>query len=470
MPYIIKSYRGVNSNITINDKQKDTGSTSLTLIGKDYEPYGEIILTNLYNMLENFAGPIPPSNPVVGQIWYDTSTQQVKVYSSLGTWEIFGGLTTGTTFPSSPNAGDMFFYNDGGFNKILYVYDGTSWFPANGLVISNTPPTTGLTNGLLWFNTIDYNYYIFRNGYFVKILTGGSYGLNPSGGKSTFDFVSISASSTKPKVNIGIVEISGDIVSIISENNITAAELAGNTYTTKDNSLTFGYNSKFPQGINAGLNLRGFYSNITFSDTLESHIINNSTNTNAVLRFRIGNDNILNVKSSRIEMTKPLEFTNQDYMKLPIGTSANRPPAPQPGQIRYNQATNMVEYYNGSSWIPLSNIVFIQEAPMLNIGLGQWRAVHNLGTTPRLFYVVVRFIAPQGTYQPGHEILMATSIDYDEGAGPSRNMVETVATNDSIYFLWRYDGTPDFRLGDLNTNTLFSLDVSNVIFIARWIP
>jgi hypothetical protein len=55
-------------------------ATSLTLVGRGTTEYGERLWNNLVHMLENFASGSQPSNPLTGQLWYDTQTGVVKVY------------------------------------------------------------------------------------------------------------------------------------------------------------------------------------------------------------------------------------------------------------------------------------------------------------------------------------------------------------------------------------------------------
>jgi hypothetical protein len=42
-------------------------------------------------------------------------------------------------------------------------------------------------------------------------------------------------------------------------------------------------------------------------------------------------------------------------LKLPSGTTAERPTSPSTGEWRYNTTTNLVEYYDGGSWRELSS-------------------------------------------------------------------------------------------------------------------
>ena len=57
----------------------NTLDTSLSLVGKGYPNYGQKIAQNFLHILENFASALPPENPIEGQLWYDTSDPTNKV-------------------------------------------------------------------------------------------------------------------------------------------------------------------------------------------------------------------------------------------------------------------------------------------------------------------------------------------------------------------------------------------------------
>jgi len=47
-----------------------------------------------------------------------------------------------------------------------------------------------------------------------------------------------------------------------------------------------------------------------------------------------------------------LKFTEAtDYLKIPTGTTAQRPGSASAGYIRFNTTTTKIEAYDGSSWI-----------------------------------------------------------------------------------------------------------------------
>lgn len=69
---------------TIVPQALDTTHTSLTLWGQGESNYGQYLHNDLVHLLENFAdtGPVnSPANPLVGQLWFDTAYQVLRVWN-----------------------------------------------------------------------------------------------------------------------------------------------------------------------------------------------------------------------------------------------------------------------------------------------------------------------------------------------------------------------------------------------------
>lgn len=147
MPYTISFSDPTKiDTITVPDMPPgiNTVDTSLSLVGRGYPNYGQKIAENFVHLLENFAGPVPPANPIEGQLWYDTS---------------------------NPN------------NKVLRVMDGTAsatrWPSANGIYQQGVDPKDSATQGLkvgdIWVDTASNQLKIYNSNSWTVI--GPSTGL-----------------------------------------------------------------------------------------------------------------------------------------------------------------------------------------------------------------------------------------------------------------------------------------------------
>ena len=182
MPYIINfSDPTKQTNITIPDMPPglNTVDTSLSLVGRGYPNYGQKFAENLVHLLENFASPVPPENPIEGQLWYDTS---------------------------SPN------------NKVLRIMDGTAnsvrWPSANGIYQQSSNPNDSYTvkNGDLWIDTSENK---------VKLWNGLTWQLvGPSGDTSSSQITgSIPEQITDINDNSAWViknYVNGEVISIVA--------------------------------------------------------------------------------------------------------------------------------------------------------------------------------------------------------------------------------------------------------------
>ncbi len=102
----------------IVDNGLDTSATDLTLIGKNVVGYGEYINENFVKLLENFASTTEPNNPIVGQVWYDTSDNRLKVYDGT-VFRIGAGPIVSNTAPITPGQGD--FWIDNVENQLYFI-------------------------------------------------------------------------------------------------------------------------------------------------------------------------------------------------------------------------------------------------------------------------------------------------------------------------------------------------------------
>ena len=121
MPYTINKTDGTTVT-TITDGTLDN-TTSLTLFGKSYSGWGELLQENLVKLLEDSASTSAPTAPLAGELWYDKSSNQIKVYDGTA-FKPTGGSKAQATAPTSPSAGDLWLDTD---DNQVYVYTGTAW-------------------------------------------------------------------------------------------------------------------------------------------------------------------------------------------------------------------------------------------------------------------------------------------------------------------------------------------------------
>lgn len=107
---------------TVEDGVLDS-TTSMKLIGRNYQSYGEPFNENLVKLLENSASSTAPSSPIKGELWFDSSASQLNVYDGSNFNAV--GVRSAATAPStSLSSGTL--WNDT-TNDQLYMYDGSAF-------------------------------------------------------------------------------------------------------------------------------------------------------------------------------------------------------------------------------------------------------------------------------------------------------------------------------------------------------
>lgn len=105
----------------------DNTSSSISLLGYDVWNWGELFQENILHMLEHFAAHTPPSNPTIGQAWFDVVTKQLKSYDG-AKWIPTSTAYVGNSQPiGTHNIGDMWYDTDDGPTGSLKFWNGTVW-------------------------------------------------------------------------------------------------------------------------------------------------------------------------------------------------------------------------------------------------------------------------------------------------------------------------------------------------------
>jgi hypothetical protein len=152
MSYIINNTRGQIVAV-VGDGTVNTTATDLALVGRAVTNYGDYQNENYVYLLENFANGSAPTQPILGQLWYDSSTDLISAYSTANVWvalasqdyvqlqkvsPAFSGTPTAPTAAVSTNSTQLattaFVQN----NKVSPAFSGTPVAPT-------AAPGTGTT-------------------------------------------------------------------------------------------------------------------------------------------------------------------------------------------------------------------------------------------------------------------------------------------------------------------------------------
>ena len=132
--------------LTLADAEIDSITTSLDLIGKNVNNYGQYVNNNLIKLLTSFASsPVNmPLNPQVGQLWFNTTDKRLTVFDGIEFNPTYGSHVDGTQ-PATTSTGD-FWYDT--VNSQLNIWNGSQYkliAPAVSGVLGKfgiEPPTT----------------------------------------------------------------------------------------------------------------------------------------------------------------------------------------------------------------------------------------------------------------------------------------------------------------------------------------
>ena len=223
---------------TITDGTVDT-TTSLQLFGRSYSGFGEGLNENLVKLLENSSSTAAPTAPLTGELWFDASSSQIKVYDGTN-WKPTGSAKSQSAQPSSASAGDLWHDSD---DDQMYFYTGSAW------QLLGPVYTKGQTLSGWKIQTVQD---AGANNYVISSMYAGNVQIAIASGSAQFTPVpTISGFATiKPGLNLnstlaGAVfngnTTSAQFVDVSSTTNTDATTIAGGNFVRADaNDITTG--------------------------------------------------------------------------------------------------------------------------------------------------------------------------------------------------------------------------------------
>jgi len=350
----------------IVDSTIDQTATDITLIGKNVAGYGEFFNENLVKMLENFANTSEPSNPITGQIWFDTATNRLKVYDGNG-FRIGSGPIVQGIAPTNVVQGDMwvdslekklYFYTASGSryeaSKIWNDSQGKSGFEIRSIYDTNNAlrviaelRVAALLIGIFSSSTVEFTPLVDIDGFSGTIKPGFNAGTiasmkfnvrsssadalyHTSGLKSVEDFMI----TTDDTSTVGTVTISNNLPLILgpSQNFEVAVDSTfGNalTFTSNVSNQDYKIRTKNPANTKDAVTIKSEQDRIGIFNDAPDYTFDVAGSFRATTQFKLPQY----TTTSRDDRT----LTSENY-----------------GELIYNTTSDTVQTYTPTGWQDLN--------------------------------------------------------------------------------------------------------------------
>ena len=174
MTYEINKTDGSTLTNLVDNTTETVGG--ITLVGKSTRNYGETLNENLLKLAENFSNSSPPSSTLLGQLWWDTNENKLKVKynaADLATsWKPVNTPSVSGTAPTAPANGDLWW--DTALSK-LKLWNGTSW-----VLIGPADASASLTGVFAEVNNLNTVLNVKIAGSTVALISGSTFTPSPA--------------------------------------------------------------------------------------------------------------------------------------------------------------------------------------------------------------------------------------------------------------------------------------------------
>ena len=130
-------------------------TSSMTLVGKNYAGYGQFLDTNFIRLLESASNSIAPGAPITGQLWWNNTPNAGVLSLYMGTdWKTLSAMSVSATTPSSSiysTTGDLWYDTT---NQQVNIWTGTAWLLVGPQFTAGTGVTGAFANVITDTNTL----------------------------------------------------------------------------------------------------------------------------------------------------------------------------------------------------------------------------------------------------------------------------------------------------------------------------
>ena len=260
MPYIVNFTDKENkSPLTVFDNTSST-DTTLTFPGRNVTGYGQIIAENFLNLLENFASPNEPVNPIEGQLWYDSVNGTMMLWDNTD-WKAASGIQKGVSQPAVEDSkvGELWVDTT---NQQLRIFTGTRWILVGpvestvdglryGPVIEKVADSDNIDRFILIFYIADIPVIVFSKDSFTPKTIISGFNTVRAG-------ININAPATSPEIaNFvgGFLPILNGTARNAQALSVGGVEVEAGKFLRTDviNTTDFGLNVRNNNGITLGI-------------------------------------------------------------------------------------------------------------------------------------------------------------------------------------------------------------------------
>jgi hypothetical protein len=269
------------SLVTIADGTVDTTTTSLSLVGRNYAGYGQFLNDNFIRILENASSQNAPTNPLVGQLWWNNVTKKLNIWQG-SVWKVVSGSATGSVPPTSPNQGDVWWNTSTGQ---LYAYNGSQWTVVGPSTASGTALTSVLPYTINDINSIQHTVgNIVVNNKLTAVFSSDSvpFSLVTAMGGLTTIYPGINMVANTAITTSALTANTATLGNVTAGNITITSAVSANSITANVATLTT-ITSNLVNSANVTSNV-GIYTNLTVSSlaSIASLNVSGSSSLNSV--------------------------------------------------------------------------------------------------------------------------------------------------------------------------------------------